>query len=384
MGLEDSANREKRGRGDMEKQRRKLEGELKIAQETVVDLERTKKEIENMIARKEKDTQGASARLEDEQSLVGKVQKAIKETQARVEELEEELEAERQARAKAERQRSDLARELDQLGERLNEAGGATAAQVELNKKRDSEIGKLRKDLEEANIQQESVMMNLKRKHQDAVAEMSEQIDQLSKMKAKIEKDKNSINHEIQDVRGATDEIIRSKASAEKSNKNFISQLNDANKKVEEANLTLGDFENAKRKMAAENADLLRSVQELENNANMVSKYKIQLVSALDEAKKVADAEAKERQALLGKFKNLEHDLDGSKAMMDEESGAKDDILRQVAKACSEADMWRSKYENEAVAKAEDLEMTKLKLQARLSEAESTTEQLNGKLRQLD
>merc|ERR1712218_124218 len=90
------------------------------------------------------------------------------------------------------------------------------------------------------------------------------------------------------------------------------------------------------------------------------------------------------RQALLGKFKNLEHDLDGSKAMMDEESGAKDDILRQVAKACSESDMWRQRYENEAVAKAEDLEMTKLKLQARLSEAESTTEQLNGKLRQLD
>merc|ERR1711997_1388347 len=197
----------------------------------------------------------------------------------------------------------------------------------------------------------------------------AEQIEQLSKMKAKIEKDKNSISHEIADVRAATDEIIRSKASAEKSNKNLCAQLNDCNKKVEEANLTLGDFENAKRKMAAENADLLRSVQELENNANMVSKYKIQLVSALDEAKKVADAEAKERQALLGKFKNLEHDLDGSKAMMDEESGAKDDILRQVAKACSEADMWRSKYENEAVAKAEDLEMTKLKLQARLSEA---------------
>merc|ERR1712241_1558695 len=198
MGLEDSANREKRGRGDMEKQRRKLEGELKIAQETVVDLENAKRDLENMIARKEKDTQGASAKLEDEQSLVGKVQKSIKEVQGRVEELEEELEAERQARAKAERQRSDLARELDQLGERLNEAGGATAAQVELNKKRDSEIGKLRKDLEEANIQQESVMMNLKRKHQDAIAEMSEQIDQPSKMKAKIEKDKNSINHEIQ------------------------------------------------------------------------------------------------------------------------------------------------------------------------------------------
>merc|ERR1719370_1168489 len=382
--LEDNLNREKRSRADTEKKRRKIEGDLKVAQETVMDAERSKKDLEINISRKEKDLSALTSKLEDEQALVSKVQKAIKETQGREEELEEELEAERQARAKAERKRSDLAKELDQLGERLNEAGGATAAQVELNKKRDFEIGKLRKDLEESNIQQESTMMNLKRKHQDAIAEMSEQIDQLSKMKAKIEKDKNSINHEICDVRAATDEIIRSKASAEKSNKNLCAQLNDCNKKVEEANLTLGDFENAKRKMAAENADLLRSVQELENNASMIAKFKIQLVSALDEAKKIADTEAKERQTLLGRFKNVEHELDGSKSMFDEDSGAKDDILRQVCKATQEADMWRQKYEQEAVAKAEELEMAKLKLQSRLSEAESTTEQLNGKLRQLE
>merc|ERR1712203_567840 len=104
-----------------------------------------------------------------------------------------ELEAERQARAKAERQRSDLARELESLGERLNEAGGATHAQVELNKKRDAEVQKLRKDLEEANIQHEATLTNLRRKHQDAVSEMAEQIEQLTKMKAKVEKDKNAI-----------------------------------------------------------------------------------------------------------------------------------------------------------------------------------------------
>merc|ERR1712038_2244622 len=184
-----------------EKERRKVEGELKVTQESVSDLERSKKELEAAIGRKEKDFSALASKLEDEQSLVAKVQKTIKEIQSRVEELEEELEAERQARAKAERKRSDLARELEGLGERLNEAGGATAAQVELNKKREAEVQKLRKDLEEAHIQQEATMMNLKRKHQDAVAEMSEQIDQLSKMKAKIEKDKGAIEHEIADVR---------------------------------------------------------------------------------------------------------------------------------------------------------------------------------------
>merc|ERR1711881_756894 len=136
--LEDSYSKEKKARVDVEKTRRKVEGELKVTQEAVADLERTKKELEATIARKEKDLGGLASKLDDEQSIVAKVQKTIKEIQARVEELEEELEAERQARAKAERKRSDLARELEQLGERLNEAGGATAAQVELNKKREA------------------------------------------------------------------------------------------------------------------------------------------------------------------------------------------------------------------------------------------------------
>merc|ERR1712223_2281473 len=382
--LEDACNKEKRSRADIEKSRRKLEGELKVTQETVGDLERSKKELEGGIGRKEKELAGLASKLEDEQSIVAKVQKTIKEIQGRVEELEEELEAERQARAKAEGKRSQLAREYEQLGERLNEAGGATAAQVELNKKREAEVQKLRKDLEEAHIQQEATLMNLKRKHADASAEMAEQIDQLSKMKAKIEKDKSAINHEVVDVRAATDEVTRSKASAEKSNKTLVANLNEVNKKVEEANLTLGDFENAKRKLAAENADILRQLQELENSANMLNKYKAQLISQLEEAKKVADEEAKERHSLHGKFKNLEHEVDGAKEALDEEVGLKEDTLRQLNKACQESDMWRQKYESEGLAKAEELEMTKMKLQARLTEASGTLEQMNAKLGQLE
>lgn len=54
--------------------------------------------------------------------------------QTRIEELEEALEAERAWRAKAERQRNDIARELEELGEKLEEAGGTSAAQIALNR----------------------------------------------------------------------------------------------------------------------------------------------------------------------------------------------------------------------------------------------------------
>merc|ERR1712203_1209375 len=178
-----------------------------------------------------------------------------------------------------EKKRSELAREFEQLGERLIESSGATSAQVELNKKREMELGKLRKDMEEAKIQQESILINLKRKHNDAMAEMTEQIEQLAKMKAKIDKDKNGIVGEVQDVRAATEEVNRAKASAEKSNKTLIGQLNELNKKVEEANLTLTDYGSNKSKIAAENGDLLRQLQEMENSANMHAKVKAQLVS---------------------------------------------------------------------------------------------------------
>merc|ERR1719216_723442 len=284
--LEDGANREKRSKADVEKQRRKVEGELHMAQEMVTDLENAKRDLEGAIARKEKDIMGLNSKLDDEQSVVAKMQKSIKETQARVEEYEEELEAERQARAKAERQRSDLAKELDQLGDRLGEASGATSAQLELNKKRENEVGKLRKDIEEVNIQNESVLMNLKKKHQDAIQEMTEQIDQLSKIKSKIDKDKSKVLAETNDARNATDEIARAKSSSEKSNKNWVGQLNDINKKVEEANMTLGDFESQKRKLAAENGDLLRAAGEINNNCNMLQKMKTSLQSALEDAKR--------------------------------------------------------------------------------------------------
>merc|ERR1719200_50427 len=304
--LESSLDKEKKARATVEKQKRKVEGDLKMAQDGVVELERTKRDLEVTIGNKEKNNAQLSAKLDDEQNLVAKAQKGIKEIQGRVEAMEEELEAERQARAKAERQRSDLAREIDQLGERLDEASGATTAQVELNKKRESEVNKLRKDVEEANIQQESVLSNLKRKQGDASAEMTEQIDALGKMKSKIEKDKVLIMNEIADARAATDEVMRAQASADMSNKKMLETLNAINKKVDDANLTLGDFASTKNKIACENSDLLRIVGDLDNNLNILSKQKAALAAQLNDVKALCDNEARERGLLLGKYRSLD------------------------------------------------------------------------------
>merc|ERR1711990_1237951 len=240
-----------------------------------------------------------------------------------------------------------------------------TTAQVELNKKRESEVNKLRKDVEEANIQQESILFNLKRKQGDATAEMTEQIDALGKMKSKIEKDKVLIMNEIADARATTDEVMRAQASADMSNKKMLETLNAINKKVDDANLTLGDFASNKNKISCENSDLLRIVGDLDNNLNILAKQKAALAAQLNDVKALCDNEARERGLLLGKYRNLEHELDGARCALEEEAAGRENTLRLVAKG-------------------EELEMTKMKLTARLTEAGAAIDNLNAKLNQVE
>ncbi len=71
------------------------------------------------------------------------------------------------------------------MSERLEEAGGSAAAQIEINKKREAELAKLKRDLDESNLQHEGNLNVLRKKHNDAVAEMGDQLDQLNKQKTK-------------------------------------------------------------------------------------------------------------------------------------------------------------------------------------------------------
>lgn len=57
--------------------------------------------------------------------------------------------------------------------------------QFEINRKRDTELTKLRKLLEDVHLESEETAHLLKKKHQEIVVDFQEQIDQLTKSKAR-------------------------------------------------------------------------------------------------------------------------------------------------------------------------------------------------------
>jgi DNA-binding protein H-NS len=54
--------------------------------------------------------------------------------------------------------------------------------------------------LEEANINHETQLGALRKKHTDAIAELSDQLEQLQKQKQKADKDRQQAVHEVEDV----------------------------------------------------------------------------------------------------------------------------------------------------------------------------------------
>ena len=302
---EDTLEKEKKAKGDVEKLKRKIEGDLKLTQEAVADLERVKNELEQSVQRKDKEISSMVAKLEDEGTLGNKYNKQVKELQTRLDELDEELAIERQNRAKAEKNRSLLARDIEDLGQKLEDAGNNTSTQIELNKKREAELGALKSELEESVIGHEGTLAALRQKHNNTMAELGEQIDNLNKMKGKAEKDKSNMERDLQEARTGLDEAMREKANHERNGKLTQGLIVESNQKLDEMARALNEADSSKKRLQVENLDLQRQIEETENAIAALGKNKVSLTTQLEDTKHLADAEARDRASLLSKFKNV-------------------------------------------------------------------------------
>ena len=68
--IETAQETEKRQKIELDKQRRKMEGDLKICHQTIVELERTKKDIEKSLAKKDVEQGEMLQRLGEQQASV--------------------------------------------------------------------------------------------------------------------------------------------------------------------------------------------------------------------------------------------------------------------------------------------------------------------------
>merc|ERR1712228_1071191 len=114
--------------------------------------------------------------------------------------LEEDLESEMHLRRRIEREKQEYQMQIIQLSERLTEAEGGAESQLDINRKREAEMAKLRKLLEDVHTESEQQIHILRQKHQTAMMELQEQIERMSRDKEKVVKEKGVMKTEISEL----------------------------------------------------------------------------------------------------------------------------------------------------------------------------------------
>ncbi|KAK7884737.1 hypothetical protein WMY93_027860 [Mugilogobius chulae] len=360
--IESSLEQEKKVRVDLERTRRKLEGDLKLSQESVRDLETQKDDLEDRLKKKDGELASFNLNLRMNRALCHNCKRKSRNL----------------------RHRNDIARELEELGEKLEEAGGASAAQIALNRKREADFLKMRRELEEAGLHHETTAATLRKKHSDTVTELGEQIDNLQRAKQKLEKEKAETRLHADDLASTVESLTRSKGATEKLCRSYEDQLSESRNRVDDLQRQLTEVSAQKARALTETAEYSRRLEERDALIGQLQRSKAGLTQNSEDLKRQLEEESKARVALAHAVQASRHDCSLLREQLEEEQEARAELQRAMSKANSQVAQWRTKYETDAVLRIEELEEAKKKLVVKLQSLEEAVEASQAKCCSLD
>ncbi|XP_034544503.1 myosin-9-like isoform X2 [Notolabrus celidotus] len=348
--LEDRLRKEEKQRQELEKNRRKLEGDSTDLNDQIADLQAQIAELRAQLAKKEEELHAALARIEEEAAAKNSAQKRIRELEAQICELQEDLEMERQVRTKAERQRRDLGEELEALKTELEDTLDSTAAQQELRSKRETEVTHLKSTLEEEAKIHEQQMADMRQKHNQAFEELNEQLEQAKRSKASMEKAKQALESEWNEQQIELKTLTQGKVDSEQRRKKAESQ-------VQELQVKLGESE----RQTQEATDKLAKLQaELENSNCLLSEAEGKNIkssqdlsstaSQLQDTQELLDEENRQKLTLSSRLRQMEDEQNSLREMLEDEEESKRNVEKQVATLQAQLTDMKKKLDQEALS----------------------------------
>uniref|UniRef100_A0A8B9RC26 Myosin-9 n=1 Tax=Astyanax mexicanus TaxID=7994 RepID=A0A8B9RC26_ASTMX len=372
--LEDRLRREEKLRQELEKNRRKLEGDSTELHDQIAELQAQIAELRAQLAKKEEELQEALARIEEEAAQKNLAQKKIRELEAQLSELQEDLELERAARAKAEKHRRDLGEELEALKTELEDTLDSTAAQQELRTKRETEVAQLKKTLEDEAKVHEQVVVEMRQKHGQAFDELNEQLEQAKRNKASVEKTKQALESERNELQIELQTLMQGKGESEHRRKKAEAQVQELQVKHAESEKARAELSEKVAKMQVctlQTSALSYTLTHTHaHKTSCQSQYCVSLCSAVQE---LLQEETRQKLSMGTRLRQLEDEQNSLREQLEEEEEARKNVEKQLQTSQAQVTEMRKKMEVEA-GSLESAEENKKRLQRDL---ESVTQRLD-------
>ena len=126
-------------------------------------------------------------------------------------------------------------------------------------------MAKVRGEYEESISKNESDMISLKKRQNDATSELVDQVENLSRVKTKVEKERSQAQMELLDVTSQLDEISKIKIRAEASVRALEEQVRDLRSKDDENTRIIEEMTIVKNKLQSGSDERMNLLEETEN-----------------------------------------------------------------------------------------------------------------------
>ncbi|CAL8270831.1 unnamed protein product [Lota lota] len=381
--LEDRLRREEKQRQELEKNRRKLEGDSTELHDQIAELQAQIAELRAQLAKKEEELQAALARMEEEAALKNLAQKKIREMEAQLSELQEDLDLERQARAKAEKHRRDLGEELEALKTELEDTLDSTATQQELRSKRETEVTHLKKALEDEAKVHEMQVVEMRQKHSQAFDELNEQLEQAKRNKVSVEKTKQALESERNELAIELQTLMQGKGDSEHRRKKAEAQVQELQVKHGESERQRQELAEKVTKLQAELDNVSGLLSEVEGKSIKATKDCSSVEAQLQDVQELMAEETRQKLTMSTKLRQLEDEQNALREQLEEEEEAKKNVEKQLLMAQAQLTDMKKKVELEA-GSLESAEETKKRLQRDLEGVSQRMEEKCAAFEKLD
>merc|ERR1711923_39433 len=265
-------------------------------------------------------------------------------------------------RRRVEQEKQSLQMQIISLSERLTQAESGSESQLDINRKREAEMAKLRKLLEEVHTESEQQIHTLRTKHQTAMMELQEQIERISREKEKVSKEKSVMKTEISELYAQIEILQSEKISIKKVVEKLEITVNEYHIKIEDLDRNVADMTAAKQKLQMEAQESNKKLNEMKLAIEHAGMDKNKFAAQLDELRRAADNEARNRNAAETKITSLERNIKTLTVEIEELRSIKISLEESIEKWKMENADWKKKYELEARLRVEDVDALKKKL----------------------
>ncbi|XP_058848313.1 myosin-10-like isoform X2 [Acipenser ruthenus] len=375
VDLEERLKKEEKTRQELDKAKRKLDGETTDLQDQIAELQAQIEELKLQLAKKEEELQAALARGDEEVAYKNNTLKQVRELQAQIAELQEDLESEKASRNKAEKLKRDLSEELEALKTELEDTLDTTAAQQELRTKREQEVTELKKAIEEETRNHEAQIQEMRQRQAAALEDVCEQLEQAKRFKANLEKNKQTLESDNKEMSVEVKGLQQAKAESEHKRKKLEGQVQEFTARITEGERARNELAEKTHKLQNELDNVSTLLEEAERKGIKLAKDSASMESQLQDTQELLQEETRQKLNLSSRIRQLEEEKNSLQEQQEEEEEARRNLEKQLANLQAQLIETKKKLEEDGGA-MEGLEEVKKKLQ---KDVESVSQRLEEK-----